>query len=226
MSAVQDRPGGQTGARGGRARAAVLLGALAALTALVHLPTWLTVLGTSAAQGAVRVGVAGTSVAPSGLAAALVLLAAAGAVGLVGRAGRWVVVVVVACAGVLVLGSTALVLRDVASAVRPSVVEATGVGALAGPVAVSPWPWVALVVGVAAVLAAVWLAAAARGWSVPSRRYESTPRSRPAPEDERAVWDALSRGDDPARRAARSPEDVRPGPLGWWQHPARRAHHG
>lgn len=181
----------------GRGRALVVLLVLAGLTALVHVPTWLTTTGTSALLGEVTVSASGRQVAPAGMAAAVVLLAAAAAVGLVGRVGRWVVAVVVACAGVLVAASASVVLRDPVAAVHPAVVDVTGVGSLAGPVAVSAWPAVAVGTGVLGVAVAVWLVRAGRAWVGPSRRYESSPGGTAAVDDERTAWDALSRGDDP-----------------------------
>jgi hypothetical protein len=181
----------------GRGRALLVLLVLAGVTALVHVPTWLTATGTSALLGEVTVAASGRQVAPAGLASAVVLLAAAAALGLVGRIGRWVVAVVVASAGVLVTASALAVLRDPVEAVRPAAVDATGVGSLVGPVAASAWPAVAVGVGVLGVVVAAWLVRAGRSWVGPSRRYESSSGGAAPVDDERTAWDALSRGDDP-----------------------------
>ncbi|MEZ0449192.1 Trp biosynthesis-associated membrane protein [Cellulomonas sp. ICMP 17802] len=185
--------------RAGRGRAAALLLVLAGLTAVVAVPTWFTTTGTTALQGTVTVHVAGSQVAPAILAAAVAILASVAAVALVGRAGRWVVAVVVAACGVLVVGTTLTVLGDPVAAVTPVVAEQTGVGRLAGPVTTSAWPWLAVGVGVLDVLAGGWLVVASRGWSGPSRRHEAPAAPVvPAQPDERSDWDALSRGDDPS----------------------------
>lgn len=189
--------------RGGRGRAAAVLLLLAGLTALVAVPTWFTTTASTALEGTVPVQVSGTQAAPALLAAAVAILAAGAAVALVGRAGRWVVALVVAACGVLVVGTTLTVTRDAVTAVTPVVAELTGVGALAGPVSTTIWPWLAVAVGVLDVLAAGWLVRASRGWAGPSRRHEAGPAAgQPttgrAEPDERSDWDALSRGDDPS----------------------------
>lgn len=192
--------------RAGRGRAAALLLVLAGLTALTAVPVWFTTTGSTALEGTVDVAVQGTDVAPGILAAAVAILAAGAAVGLVGRVGRWVVALVVAGCGVLVVATTVSALTDPAAAVAPVVAAQTGVGHLAGPVATSAWPTVALVVGALDILAAVWLVVASRGWAGPTRRYQSTSTDLTDPAssgptttpDERADWDALSRGDDPS----------------------------
>jgi uncharacterized membrane protein (TIGR02234 family) len=189
----------------GRGRVALLLLVLAAATAISALPTWFTAHGTEALHGTVAVTVNGTDAAPGVVAAALVLAASAAAVALVGRIGRWVVAAVVAIAGLLVLVSTFAAVRDPESAVHDAVARATGVGHVVGDVTTSAWPWIAVALGVVDVLAAVWLLRASRAWAGPSRRHEGAPGGaggtgaprRPEEGDDRAAWDALSRGDDP-----------------------------
>ena len=173
---------------------------LAGLTALSVVPVWFTTSGTTALAGTVHIAVHGTDVAPGVLAAAVAILAAGAATGLVGRAGRWVVALVVAACGVLVVATTTSALADPGAAVAPVVAARTGVGHLAGPVSSSVWPTVALVIGAVDVLAAVWLVVASRRWDGPTRRYQATPTPAgpAATPDERADWDALSRGDDPS----------------------------
>ncbi|AEI12333.1 Trp biosynthesis-associated membrane protein [Cellulomonas gilvus] len=188
-------------ARSGRGRAAGLLVLAAAATGACALPTWLstragTVLG---AEEAVRAS--GGTAAPSLVAAALVLLAATGAVALVGRFGRWVVAATVALAGALVVGAAVAVLRDPVAALLPVVTERTGVERVVGTVEVSVWPWVTVAVGVLDLLAAVWLARSSGSWAT-SRRHEAARGTAadgagPDRDDERDQWDALSRGDDP-----------------------------
>jgi hypothetical protein len=168
------------GPRGGRGRWVLTLLLLSGLVALTALPAWIRAVGTSPVTGEVAVDVRGTVAAPGLVAAALVLLAAAGALGLVGRVGRWVVVVVVAAAGALVTAS-ALGARSGSEAVATrAVAEATGVSSLTGSVQVAAWPWVAAALGVLVLLAAVGLARASGRWAAPSDRHERRPGA-PAP---------------------------------------------
>ncbi|MFC0714555.1 Trp biosynthesis-associated membrane protein [Cellulomonas biazotea] len=188
--------------RRGRGGAAGTLVLLAGVTALVVVPTWLTASGSTALRGTVTLAVAGTQVAPAVLGASVVLLASAAAVALVGRVGRWLVAVVTALSGVLVVGSAAAVLADPRAAVVPVVTQQTGVGKVVGDVGVTAWPWLTVVAGVLVVVAAGWLVRVSRGWQGPSRRHEtpaagSGPAGPAGPVDERGAWDALSRGDDP-----------------------------
>jgi uncharacterized membrane protein (TIGR02234 family) len=196
--------------RAGRARAAGVLLLAAALTGVCAVPEWVSATSRSVLGGEVTVAVSGGSAAPTLVAAALVLLAATAAVALVGRVGRWVVVASVALAGALVVAGAVDVLRDPLAAVLPAVVAQTGVERVVGDVSVSVWPWVAVVIGVLDLLAAIWLARESASWAV-SRRHEQRSSSDepapaspgaatpgvPGPDDERSQWDALSRGDDP-----------------------------
>ncbi|MBO3087041.1 Trp biosynthesis-associated membrane protein [Cellulomonas dongxiuzhuiae] len=186
-----------------RGRWVLLLLLAAALVGLVALPTWVVAEGSSALEDQVRVAVAGSQVAPQASAAALVLLAAAGAAALVGRAGRWVVAIVVAGAGVLVVAAGVAVLADPSGAVTGAVAQATGVAAGDARTTTTPAPVAAVVVGVLVVLLAAALARARGAWRQGSRRHErpGATGSGPAPAgpaDERSDWDALSRGDDPS----------------------------
>lgn len=188
--------------RPGRGRAAGALLLLAGLTAAVAVPTWFRTTGTTALQGTVQIEAAGSQVAPAVLAAAVAILTAVAAVGLVGRVGRWVVAVVVVACGVLVVATTLGVTGDPVAAVTPVVAAETGVGTLAGPVTTTLWPWLAVAAGVLDVVAGLWFVRASRAWSGPSRRHEVAPSRTSAgvagEPDERSDWDALSRGDDPS----------------------------
>lgn len=185
-----------------RGRWVLLLLLAAGAVGLVTVPTWVTGSGSSVLDGAVTVAVDGAAAAPQAPAAALVLLAAAGALALVGRVGRWVVAAVSAGSGVLVLAAGATVLADPAAAVAGAVADATGVAGAAGATTTAG-PAAAVVVGVLVVGLAVALLRAPGAWDQRSRRHD-----RPAgPDagatatgaaDERADWDALTRGDDPS----------------------------
>jgi hypothetical protein len=188
--------------RAGRRRAILAVLALALVTLLSSVPVWLRTAGSTALQGDVPVTVAGTQAAPGIPAAALVLLSAGIAIGLVGRAGRWVLVAAVALSGVLAAVSAALVVADPGDAARTAVADATGVETLVTPVTLSAWPYVAVVVGVVVVATAAWLAATSGTWARPSARHDVGAAGVGAPgavpDDDQAAWDALSRGHDPS----------------------------
>ena len=199
MTAAEARPaaGRRAGATRWRAVVVVLILAAAALAAGV--PDWIHAAGATALQGHVPVAVTGTQAAPGVPAAALVLLAAAAAAGLVGRFGRWAVVVVVAGSGVLLAASALAVIADPGPVARSAVAEATGITALAGPVTLTAAPYAVAALGVAGVLVAGWLALRSRTWARPSPRHE--PGAAPpaaVPDDDQSAWDALSRGNDPS----------------------------
>ena len=185
------------GSRRGR-WVAVLIGAAGA-TSASGVPAWLRATGSSALDGDVVVAVAGNQAAPGVLAAAVVMIAAAAAVGLVGRVGRWVVVAAVAAAGVVVVASVVGVLADPAPVATVAVAARTGVTALAGPVALTPWPWIALGVGLVDLFVSLALGRASTRWQPVSRRHVPSAVAVAAAEidDDRAAWDALTRGDDP-----------------------------
>lgn len=209
--------------RGRRGRWVLGLLLLSGLVALTALPVWITATGANALGDAVAIAVRGTTAAPGLVAAALVLLAAAGALGLVGRVGRWVVVVVVVAAGALVVASALSAPAGATATAERAAGDATGVSNLTGAVQVAAWPWVAAALGVLVVVAAVGLARASASWVAPTDRYEragagtgastgpaagaagagsgsgsgTAPATGAAEPDERTTWDALTRGDDP-----------------------------
>lgn len=185
-------------------------------------PTWSTTTGASALDPVVEVAVAGTAAAPGVGAAALVLVASALALGLVGRVGRWVVLAVAALSGVVTTASALAVALDPEPSARSAVAEATGVTELTAPVTLTAAPWITAVLGVATVLAVAWVAAGTRTWGRASSRHErdagGPPDSAgtagaagaagtPAADvpartdlDDHDAWDALSRGEDPTDR--------------------------
>jgi hypothetical protein len=109
-----------------------------------------------------------------------------------------VLVAAVALSGVLTVVSAALVITDPGESARTAVAAATGVETLVTPVTLSPWPTVAVAVGLLVVAAAGWLAATSGRWARPSARHDRDAAAGPvAPDDDRAAWDALTRGQDP-----------------------------
>lgn len=181
----------------------LLLLVLAGLTGAVTLPAWITGTATGPVIGTVAVRVTGAAAAPGVIGASLVLAAAALALGLVGRIGRWVVSLVVAAAGVLVIAGALTAGSGAEDRAAQAAADLTGVGVLDGEVTVAPWPWAAVGLGVLTVVAAVLLLRASAHWAAPSSRHERSGAETPAPrdsspvDDERATWDALGRGDDP-----------------------------
>jgi hypothetical protein len=170
--------------------ATLVLGLLVAGAAA---PTWVHASGRSATGQLVEVAVGGTQAAPQVLAAALAVLAAGAALALVGRGGRWaVVVVLLGCAAIVVAGAVRA-LTDPAAVAASAVADRTGLAAATGSASSTPWPWVTAVLALATVAAAVWIGRARGGWSGRDRRHE-----RPVVEDERSDWDALSHGVDPS----------------------------
>ncbi|GAA3221456.1 Trp biosynthesis-associated membrane protein [Oerskovia jenensis] len=142
-------------------------GALAAAA-----PTWLRTSGATPLDPDVLVQVAGTTAAPGVGAGALVVVASALALGLVGRIGRWLVLLVTAASGVVVAASAAAVLRDPTQAARTAVAEATGVTDMTSDIVLTPWSYVACAVGVLVVLVALWAAVSSPSWVRVSTRHE------------------------------------------------------
>ena len=176
----------------------------AATTAALSRPVWLRATGVSALRGDMPVAISGGDVAPGVVAAAIVLLAASAAVGLVGRVGRWVAVGVVVAAGVVVVVSVVAALRDLDRVAAAAVAGQTGVGALTGAVRVTVWPWIALGVGAADAVAGLALAVMSSTWTWTGSSSRHVPAGAGAVggpvDDDQAAWDALTRGDDPTDR--------------------------
>lgn len=148
----------------------LLLGGLGVLTAV---PTWLTTTAATALETSVDVTVSGTTAAPGVSAAALVVVAAALSLGLVGRVARWVSLAVVALGGLVIAGSALAFVRSPDAAARSGVAEVTGVARPASEIDVSVAPYLTVAVGVAVVAVAVWAVVARVDWSQRSRRYDA-----------------------------------------------------
>lgn len=185
------------GATRGRAVVASLVLGLAALGTSVA--TWVTATGSSALSTTVPLTVAGSSAAPGVTSAGLALLAAGVAALLAGRAGRWLVGVVVALASLVVSVGASGVLRDAGATARDEATRRTGVDVLVGVPDISAWPYVALAFGVLGVLAGLWIVAGP-SWSRGSSRHERargasapgpgpTPATEPEEPDLATLWD-------------------------------------
>lgn len=157
-----------------------------------------------------RVVVAGGDVAAPALPPfALAALALVGALALAGPVFRVILGLLQALLGAGVVASGLLVVSDPVAAAAPRVTEVTGVAgteavrALVSTVAMTAWPPLAIVAGVAAVVIGVGIAATASRWPARTRRYDAV-RLAPADGgnslDRLDAWDALSDGDDPTAR--------------------------
>lgn len=148
----------------------LLLGGLSLLSAV---PTWLSTTASTALDPSVDVTVSGTTAAPGVSAAALVVVAAALSLGLVGRVARWVSLVVVALGGVVIGGSALSFVLSPDAAARSGVADATGVATSGSDVDLSVAPYVTVVLGAAVLAVALWAAVARVDWGRRSRRYDT-----------------------------------------------------
>ncbi|WPF80804.1 Trp biosynthesis-associated membrane protein [Sanguibacter sp. 4.1] len=148
----------------------LLLGGLSLLSAV---PTWLSTTASTALDASVDVTVSGTTAAPGVSAAALVVVAAALSLGLVGRAARWVSLLVVALGGAVIGGSALSFVLSPDAAARSGVAEATGVARSGAAVDISVAPYVTVVLGAVVVVVAAWAAFAPVDWGKRSRRYDA-----------------------------------------------------
>lgn len=148
----------------------VVLGGAAVATAA---PTWLTTVASTVLDEQVTVTVTGNAAAPGVSAAALVVVAAGLALGLVGRIARWISVLVVALGGLVIAGSAATIIRAPESAARTGVAEATGVIGVVGDVTVSVAPYLTLVCGLAVVAVAVRAVVAPIDWGSRTTKYDT-----------------------------------------------------
>jgi hypothetical protein len=191
----------------GRGRAVLIVVVLGLALFGLTLPAWAHgVAPTTVGTEAVTVG--GADAAPGVASAGLVVLVAGLVLGLAGALARVLAVVGVIAGGALAAVSAGLFLADPERSMLRAAAEATGVRRLEGGVTVAPWPTVALVVGVLAVVTGVALPFLAGSWQRVGRRYErgagaaSAQPGRQAPRTSRGRamddWDALSRGDDPS----------------------------
>lgn len=148
----------------------LLLGALSLLSAV---PTWLSTTASTALDPSVDVTVSGTAAAPGVSAAALVVVAAALSLGLVGRVARWVSLVVVALGGAVIGGSALSFVLSPDAAARSGVADATGVATSGSDVDLSVAPYVTVVLGAAVLVVALWAAVTPVDWGRRSRRYDA-----------------------------------------------------
>jgi hypothetical protein len=183
------------------------IGLVAVLTLLTTTQTWWTLhLATSSLP------IAGTVAGPALAALALCALVLAAALALAGPVFRLVL-------GLLqLLLAVTIVLTTILSLARPdqpsesAVQTATGIAGstsidhLIKSIALTPWGFVAVVLGGCAFLLGLWLLFTFRFWPAPSRKYQAV-RFQPAggPRDAVVDWDALSDGTDPTAESGPPP---------------------
>jgi len=177
-----------------------LLGAFVVLVAAGRVWTEVEV-AESALAPARTVGALGTEVVPGLRALGLVALAGVVALAATRRVGRTVVGIVLAVVGAVVV-VTSLTADGAQEANRKA---AEGGGQVGDVILPTGWPNVAVLGGLLVVAAGLLVAARGRRWAALSRKYEP-PTARTAepaqdgPVAERALWEALDRGEDPTAR--------------------------
>jgi len=177
---------------------------LAGAVLLAWTQPWFRLVVESPQGGTLPITAAGDVAAAPLSALSLASLAAMGALTIAGRVFRVVLGALQALLGASVALTAGTALSDPVRAAGSAVTDATGVDgaeslqALVDSSTATPWPWVALVVGVLAALLGVAVVALAGAWPSSGRKYSAVrlepadPRSDPA-----AAWDSLSGGDDP-----------------------------
>ncbi len=165
--------------------------------------TWLIV---TRADGGEPLDVAGNAALPVLAPLSLTALALCGAVALVGPVLRRVfAAIAVAVGAVLLVLTTRILLQHPLDAVSPALTKATGLAgdtalsAVVGGIAVTAWPWAALVGWLALLLGGGLALLTAGRWRSGGRRYRTAPVRHDGPVDAVESWDDLSRGGDPTR---------------------------
>ena len=205
-AAAAEAPG-ETAPRPRRYKSRIILAAtvLGVLTLVSWTQTWFTVLLSDGATLAVD----GQVGAPALSALALTSLVLVGALSIAGPFFRIVFGVLQSLIGVAIVFSAVLAVSAPVSAAGPAISVATGVAGdesvadLVSSIALSPWPWVALVAGSVIVLLGGAIVLTGRHWPGGStRKYQSSTRLEPAAAERTSVddWDSLSGGDDPTTK--------------------------
>jgi len=175
---------------------AVLAGVVLGVAVLASTgPAWVLATTSTAVAAQVPLAVAGAQAAPGVGAGGLVVLAAAGALALGGRAIRWTALVGLSLGGLLVVGSGLGALSTVQAVALAQARTATGVAVLDGPAVGTAWPWVAAGLGAVVLLLALLAGVAASAWPPPGTRHEREPAA-----DATSCWDLPDPDDEPAAR--------------------------
>ena len=177
------------------------LGALALLNLALLLTwtqTWVS-LELQVGDSVDTVAATGETVAPALSALALAGLALIAALALAGSFFRIVLAVLQGLLAACALLSAVLPIIDPAATAAPAAIAVTGVTEqLGGSATLLPWPYLAVVVSVLLLLAAVAIIATSRRWPASSRKYQAV-RTVPVdgPRDRVTDWDSMTKGDDP-----------------------------
>ena len=177
----------------------VAIGLIAVVTLLTTTQTWWTLH-----LGSRSLPIAGTVAGPALTALALCALVLAAALALAGPVFRLILGLLQLLLAFTVVLTTALSLAHPDQPSESAVQSATGVAGEASidhlikSVALTPWGFVAIGLGVLAFLLGLWLLFTFRFWPTASRKYQAV-RFEPAdgPRDAVVDWDALSDGTDP-----------------------------
>jgi hypothetical protein len=185
----------------------VAVGAIAGLTLITTTQTWWTVN-----LAAKSLPLAGTVAAPALTALSLCGLVLAAALALAGPVFRLILGLIQLLLAFTVVFTTILSLARPDQPSESAVQTATGIAgsssidALIRSVALTPWGFVAVVLGVFSFLVGLWLLFTFRFWPVASRKYQAV-RFAPedGPRDAVVDWDALSDGADPTAGPGSAP---------------------
>lgn len=192
-----------------RLKSLTLLGGIvaSALTLMAWTQPWFTLAVTTTDTAKTTLSIPGSTAAPDLSALSLAGLALVAALAISGPVLRIVFGVLQLAIGGGVVASTLVALGSPVAASSSIITKATGVSGTASVAqlvtssSTTAWPWLAVVLGVAAALLGVFTVVTARRWPGPARRYEATQdtqssRSTGPVSD----WDELSGGSDPTSR--------------------------
>jgi uncharacterized membrane protein (TIGR02234 family) len=183
----------------------ILVGVLlAGVGLLTWTQPWFRVVVESPQGGRLDLTAAGDVAGSPVSALSLAALALVGALTIAGRVFRVVLGLLQVALGASIAVTAGTALADPVRAAGSVVTDATGVDgqdslrALVSSTSATPWPWLALVVGVLAALLGVAIVVTSGAWPQAGRKYTAT-RLVPADptSDPSATWDSLSVGDDP-----------------------------
>ena len=189
---------------------AIVVGVLlAGVGLLTWTQPWFGVVVESPQGGLLDLAAAGDVAGSPVSALSLAALALVGALTIAGRVFRVVLGLLQVALGASIAVTAGTALSDPVRASGSVVTDATGVDgqdslrALVSSTSATPWPWLALVVGVLAALLGVAIVVTSGAWPQAGRKYTAT-RLVPADpaSDPSATWDSLSVGDDPTDLAA------------------------
>jgi hypothetical protein len=179
------------------------IGVIAGLSLLTTTQTWWTLhLATESLP------IAGTVAAPALAALSLCGLVLAAALSLAGPLFRVILAILQLLLAFTILLTTIMSLAGPDQPSASAVSSATGVAgsssiaALIKSVALTPWGFLAVVLGLLAFLVGLWLLASSRFWPLPTRKYQAVRfAAADGPRDAVVDWDALSAGSDPTSGA-------------------------